>query len=224
MHSNCKVVLSVWSRNWWKWSFFSREMLIIIVNRETFYANIWHRLAGIQTNNKIFRFQVWFNSSVWLQPEVGEPPGQYKSSARGHRSFIHHTEEKEKLFCFPSSIPPGLLLTAVLQRAAGQSGPKRRAPLMAFINAALRTRRAPAHRARRSRTAAQLAGVKHGSVIWAALALILSESSAALHRVRLPAGRICLCISSADHFPANQRSLGERLRRRNYSLPDSDLG
>lgn len=86
---------------------------------------------------------------------------------------------------------------------------------MAFINAALRMHRAPAHRARRSRTAAQRAGVKHGCAISAALALILSESSAALHRVRLPAGWDCLCISSADRFPAIQRSPGEEVRRQN---------
>lgn len=91
-------------------------------------------------------------------------------------------------FCHPVS-SARLLAIARLQRAAGQSGPKRRAPLMAFITAA--------HRSRRSRRAVRRAGVKHGYAI------------SSPRRVRLAAGSCCLCISSADHFPSIQRWPGE---------------
>lgn len=107
-------------------------------------------------------------------------PGFKLRSANHQDSTIHQREvidslsrrKGEVVLFFVTPIPslqPGPLL------AAGQSGPKHRALLMAFINAALWMRRAPAHRAARSRTAAS-AGVKHGSVISAASKIVLSES------------------------------------------------
>lgn len=210
--NNCIWIAKLFwvSRNWWKRRFFSREMLAINLYRDTFPANVLHRLAGIQKNNEIFQFQFRFNSSAWMQPEVGELPGWHKSTAWGHRFILR--KKKKKLLGFLSSLLPissaRITFPSAASRgvAAGQSGPKRRAPLMAFIKAALWMRRAPAHWARRSRTAAQIAGVKHRYVRPAALALILAASSAAPHPARLPADGCCLCISSADHFPAIQRS------------------
>lgn len=92
----------------------------------------------------------------------------FKLRSANHQDSTSHQREAIDLlsrrkggivlfFVTPSSLPHPissnrLIAIVCLQRAAGQSGPKCRAPLMAFINAALWMRRAPAHRAGRSRT------------------------------------------------------------------------
>lgn len=170
-----------------------------------------------------------FSSSSGLTAQRGcnRRSANHRDGTSHQRKAINSSSIRKKeivLFFVPllpiSSAGITLPSAASCGEAAGQSGPKSRAPLMAFIKAALWKRLVPAHRARRSRTPAQLAGVKHRSVRPAALALILAASSAAPHPARLPADRCCLCISSADHFPGR----GEGLWMQNYIFPISDLG
>lgn len=70
------------------------------------------------------------------------------------RPSLHPPQEKKRLFCFLSPSSPFLQLGSAASHgeAAGQSGPKRRTRLMAFIKAALWMRRTAAHRAHGCKT------------------------------------------------------------------------